>query len=279
MSSIDEKRVHGPNADPVALFVASETGLARVTAVGARIGEIELVDRDAVHDLALHDGRIAATTEEDVFLGIGADAEPTGFGAATAIGSDGTLLAAAPDGTVARRRDGKWTDVGIIEGPRAIDGDLVAAANGVYRCSDTDCQHVGLDAAADIAAAGTPHAATADGLYQLGNGWLQAVEGSFAMVSADRSTADPGALGRAHAATDGALYGHADGEWTTVDDVQKRVVDVAYTGTGGEIESGGVYGVTANGTLLSETDDGWRDHPLGLRSVRAIIAQPDRNSV
>ena len=278
MSSIDEKRVHGPNADPVALFVASETGLARVTAVGARIGEIELVDRDAVHDLALHDGRIAAATEEDVFLGIGADAEPTGFGAATAIGSDGTLLAAAPDGTVARRRDGEWTDVSTIEEPRAIDGDLVAAANGVYRCSDTDCQHVGLDAAADVAAAGTPHAATASGLYRLGNGWLQAVEGSFAMVSADRSTADPGALGRAHAATDGALYGHADGGWTTIDGVQKRVVDVTYTGTRAEA-AGGVYAVTAGGTLLSQSDGGWRGHPLGLRSVRAIVARLDRNSV
>ncbi|PSQ54790.1 hypothetical protein BRD12_01265 [Halobacteriales archaeon SW_12_67_38] len=98
------------------------------------------------------------------------------------------------------------------------------------------------------------------------------------MVSADRSTADPGALGRAHAATDGALYGHADGGWTTIDGVQKRVVDVTYTGTRAEA-AGGVYAVTAGGTLLSQSDGGWRDHPLGLRSVRAIVAPPDRNSV
>ncbi|WP_049902502.1 HVO_0234 family beta-propeller protein [Halococcus agarilyticus] len=277
MSSIDEKRVHGPNADPVALFVASETGLARVTAVGARIGEIELVDRDAARDLALCDGRLAAATDEDVFLGVGADAEPTGFGGATAIGFDGTLLAAASDGTVARRIDGEWTAVGSVEEPRAIDGDLVAAADGIYRCSDTDCQHVGLDAVRDVAAAGTPHAATADGLYRLGNGWLQAFEGSFSMVCADRSTAEPGALGRAHAATDGTLYRHADGEWTIVDGIEKRVVDVAYTGTGTEV--GGVYAVAADGTLLSKTDDAWRDHPLGLRGVEAIAARPDRNAV
>ena len=279
MSSIDEKRVHGPNADPVALFVASETGLARVTAVGTRIGEIELLDRDATRDLTLHDGRLAAATDEDVFLGIGTDAEPTGFGGATAVGSGGTLLAAAPDGTVARRDDGGWTDVGSVDDPHAIDGDLVAAADGVYRCSAGDCRPVGLDAARDVVGGGTPYAATADGLYRLGNGWLRAIDGSFSTVSGDRPATEPGALGRTHAATDETLYRHADGEWTTVDGVENRVVDVAYAETGGEIESGGVYGVTADGTLLSKADDAWRDHPLGLRGVEAVVARPDRNAV
>ncbi|EMA43856.1 HVO_0234 family beta-propeller protein [Halococcus saccharolyticus] len=277
MSSIDEKRVYGPDSEEVALFVASETGLARVAVVGARIGEIELVDRATAHDLAVHDGRIAVATDEDVVLGTDEDAESTGFGRAAAIGSDGTLLAAAPDGTVARRIDGEWTPVSTVTEPQAIDGELVAAADGVYRCSNTDCQHVGLDAASDVAAAGTPHATTADGLYRLGNGWLPVLDGMFSMMSTDRGTAEPGAIGRAHAATDETLYRHADGEWTTVDDVDREVVDVAYGGAESESE-GGVYAVTADGTLLSETDDGWRDHPLGLRGVRALVARPDRKS-
>lgn len=278
MSSIDEKRVYGPDSDETALFVASETGLARVAVVGARIGEIELLDRDATNDLAVHDDRLAAATDEDVFLGTGEDAEPTGFGRAAAIGSDGTLLAAAPDGTVARRIDGEWTTVGTVTEPQAIDGDLVAAADGVYRCTGTDCQHVGLDDANDVAATGTPHAATADGLYRLGNGWLPVLDGVFSMVSTDRWTAEPGAIGRAHAATDETLYRHADGEWTTVDDVDREVVDVAYGGKESGSE-GGVYAVTADGTLLSETDDGWRDHPLGVADVRALVARPDRKPV
>jgi hypothetical protein len=278
MSSIDEKRVYGPDSDGTALFVASETGLARVAVVGTRIGEIELLDRDATHDLALHDGRLAVATDEDVYLGTDTDAESTGFGETTAINSDGTLLAAAPDGTVARRTGGEWQNVGTVAEPRAIDGSLIAAADGVYRCSDTDCQHVGLDAASDVAAPGTPHAATAEGLYRLANGWLPVLDGSFTMVCTDRATTSPGAIGRAHAASAGTLYRHADGEWTTVDAVDREVVDVAY----GSAKSGsgsGVYAVTADGTLLSETDDGWRDHPLGLAGIQAIVARPDRKPV
>ncbi|EMA54927.1 HVO_0234 family beta-propeller protein [Halococcus salifodinae] len=278
MSSIDEKRVYGPDSDETALFVASETGLARVAVVGARIGEIELLDRDATNDLAVHDDRLAAATDEDVFLGTGEDAESTGFGRAAAVGSDGTLLAAAPDGTVARRIDGEWEIAGAVEEPHAIDGSLIAAADGVYRCTGTDCQHVGLDDANDVAAAGTPHAATTDGLYRLGNGWLPALDGTFSMVSTDRGTAELGAIGRAHAATAETLYRHTEGEWSAVDGVDRAVVDVAY-GRAKSASGGGVYAVTADGTLLSETDDGWRDHPLGLRGVRAVVARPDRKQV
>ena len=74
--------------------------------------------------------------------------------------------------------------------------------------------------------------------------------------------------GVAHAATDDAFYVFDD-EWTQVEGVERRVVDVAR----------GVYAVSADGTLLTATDDGWREHPLGTPGAHAVVARPDRKPV
>lgn len=271
MSSIDEKRVYGPNTGATALFVASETGLARVTVVGERFGEIELVNRRAAHDLAVSDGRLAVATDEDVRVTTAGTLDSTGFGPASAVGFvDETLLAAGPDGRVARRADGDWHTLGTVEGVRAIDGDLLATAEGVYRLSGEELRYAGLEDVNDVAVDGTPHAASATGLYQLGNGWMETIDGEFAVVSIDPE--DPGTVTRAHAATTDTLYEYADGEWVVVEGVGRAVADVAY--------AEGVHAVCTDGTLYSNVGEGWRDHPLGLHGVRAVVAvPPDRKPV
>ncbi|EMA36221.1 HVO_0234 family beta-propeller protein [Halococcus hamelinensis] len=258
MSTIDEKRVHAANTDPVALFVATDVGLVRVSVAGERVGEIGLLDRRSARDVATTGETIAVATDEDVL--VGEDLDETGFGPATAVGFSDDLFAAAPDGTVARRTDDEWLDCGQLEGIRAIDDDLIAAEDGVYRLADDELSYSGLDDVHDVTG-GTPRAATASGLYRLGNGWVNELDGGFEMVAG-------GPSGVAHAVTETAFYAF-DGEWTRVDGVGRRVVDVAR----------GVYAVSADGTLLTATDDGWREHPLGTPGAHAVVARPDRKPV
>jgi hypothetical protein len=257
MSSIDEKRIHGANTAPTALFVASDIGLTRVAVAGERVGEIELRDRRSARDCAF-DGTLAVATDEDVL--VGESLETTGFGPATAVGFDDGPVAAAPDGTVARRIDDEWHECGTVETVRAIDGDLLGTDGGVYRLTGSDLQYAGLDAVRDVATAGVPRAATATGLYRLGNGWLDDLDGDVTMVDSD--------VERAHAANMDGFYVH-DGEWTPVE-VEKSVAAVAY--------AGGVYAVAMDGTLLVETNEGWREHPLGVGEPRALVAA-DRKPV
>lgn len=257
MSSIDEKRVHGANTDPTAVFVASDIGLTRVAVAGERVGEIKLRDRRPARDLACN-GELAVATDEDVL--VGEALTESGFGPATAVGFDDGLVAAAPDGRVARRVDDEWHDMDTVGTVHAIDGDLLATDGGVYRLTDDGLTHAGLDAVRDVAVGGVPRAATATGLYRLGNGWMDDLDGDFTMVSADGE--------RAHAATPSEFYAHDD-EWRPVE-VRRSVAAVAYAGL--------VYAVAADGTLLIGTDDGWRDHPLGIGEPHALVAM-DRKPV
>lgn len=266
MSSIDEKRVYGADTDATALFVASNTGVARVAVAGERIGEVALVRNCRARDLAVSEDRLAIATDEDVLVTTGESFEPTEFGPAMAVGFDEGLLAASPRGVVARRVEGDWQELGTIEEVRAIDGNLVASVGGVYRLAD-ELEYAGLDDARDVTTAATPYVATGEGLYRLGNGWMEAFDGDFSMVNADGGQTD-----RAHAATAEGFYEHVGGEWTVIDGIEKPVVGVAY--------AGGVYAVCADGTLLVEADEGWREHPLGVGETRAIVAGPaDRKPV
>jgi hypothetical protein len=199
--------------------------------------------------------RLAVATDEDVLDGA---FEPLDFGPAAAVGFDGDdLLAASSDGTLARRdaSDAEWHDLGSVGAVRAIDGDLVATADGVYRAMDDDVRHVGLDDVRDVATAEAPLAATADGLYRLGNGWMREYEGDVRVVSADGE--------RVHAATPDGLLARRDDEWRAESlPAGSAVVDVAY--------GDGIYVVTADGTLLVTVGDGWRHRSIGLPDVAAI---------
>ncbi|MFC6941273.1 hypothetical protein ACFQE8_15090 [Salinirubellus sp. GCM10025818] len=265
--TLEEKRVYAATAGRTEAFVACGVGLARVAVSDALVGEFGLVRRGDARDVAAGAGSLVLAADGDVHVAAGAeDEEPsfeaTGFGPATAVEVDsegdqqGAGIVAAGGGRVARLDGGEWTTLCELDGVRAIDGDLIAAESGVHRLDGT---HVGLGSARDVASSGLPFAATDDGLYYLGNGWMDAHEGDFRVVASDGE--------RAHAATDGALYERvgAPDEWAAVDlPAGDRVVDVAHAET--------TYAVTDDGTFLAHdtAEEVWRDRTLGLADARSV---------
>ncbi len=280
MDSIEEKRVYGDRTGATEAYVASAVGVVRVSVAGDTVGEFGLYDRSPARDIATArgDGTVAVATDEDVRIHTNAaisDGEEqvveTGFGPAVAVGyHDGTLLAAGPDGRVGRRTGEGWETVAdaAIETVTAIDGDLIGTEAGVYRVHDDGLDHAGLTAVRDVSVAGVPLAATADGLYKLGNGWMEIRDGAFDVVAAD-PRADSGRLDRAHAVADGTVYAHdpATGEWQTNDAPPEHIVGIAYGET--------VYAVSQDGTFLAAIDgDGpgtWRSQPIGVTDVRGVV--------
>ncbi|OLZ42447.1 hypothetical protein A6E15_16410 [Natrinema saccharevitans] len=276
MHSIEEKRVYGDREGAITAYVASATGVVRVRVAGDTVGEFGLCERRPARDVATTDEAVAIATDEDVRVARLEDGEDTetfaetGFGPAVAVGADGgELFAAAPDGRIARRPAGteEWTD---LEGEgvaavRAIDGDLVGTDDGVYRVRDGGLDHAGLTDVRDVSAAGVPLAATAEGLYKLGNGWMPIREGPFDAVSADPRS-EPGRLARAYAIAGEEIYGYAgDDEWRAIEDASEPIVDVGYGET--------TYAVTEAGTFLAAGEDGWRPHPIGVREVTGLAVR------
>lgn len=297
MDSIEEKRVYGDRTGAHAAYVTSSMGVVRVRVADETVGEFGLCERCDARDVAATANRVAIATDEDVRVAVhrssddrasaadGSDGrngtdepafEKTGFGEAVAVGYDGpNLIAAAPDGTIGcRRADGdEWATLedGTIATVRAIDGDLIGTDSGVYRVHDGGLDHVGLTDVRDVSAAGVPLAATAEGLYKLGNGWMELASDAFTTVASDPRT-DPGQLLRAHAvADDGTIHAlTADGgEWTAHDGPAESVVAVGY--------GSAAYAVTDDGSFLAFEDatgdaDGfrWRSHVLGITGVTGL---------
>ncbi|ODR79470.1 hypothetical protein BG842_05570 [Haladaptatus sp. W1] len=252
MTTIDEKRVYSDREGTTTVFVATELGVARVEVSGDIIGEFSLAHRCAARDIAATDGPLAVATDEDV---LNAAFSPLEFGPAVAVGFDGDdLLAAGEDGRLARY-DGEWHELATLDAVRAIDGNLVATAEGVYRVSSEGVQHAGLTDVRDVSAAGVPLAATADGLYRLGNGWMDVLAGDFRVVSATD--------GDAYAATPDQVVSRAGDEWTDVSlPVDDPIADIAF--------GDGVYAATESGTVLATVGDGWRSRHLGLTGVTGL---------
>ncbi|MFD1646710.1 HVO_0234 family beta-propeller protein [Haloarchaeobius litoreus] len=289
--SLDEKRVYDGDERKATLYVASGVGCVAVDVVDERVGGFELAVRGTARDVAAGGGVVAVATDADVLVGrVGTDTEEThvggfeetGHGEAVAVsvvgaGADGpAVLAAGPDGDLSRlvlvgqtdAGDADWADCGSIDADiRALSGDLCAAADGVYRVG-TGLTHVGLDDARDVSAAGTPRAATAAGLYRLGNGWLDELAGEATVVASDggdTGTEDADAPERAHAVVRDAFVALAAGEWVAYpEQPDGTVVGVAYDRT--------TYLVTAEGRVLAAADDGWRGQSLGVPDVAGVVA-------
>ncbi|ELZ30411.1 hypothetical protein C474_11381 [Halogeometricum pallidum JCM 14848] len=285
MPTIDEKRVYTDNTGTETVFVATSAGVVAVSVSDDLVGGFGIAHRGEARDVAAGGVTLAVATDEDVFRadltaagGEAADAdggeaedadaldfEAVGFGPAAAVGFDGeSLVAGDDDGRVARfdgEGDGSdaWTDLGRVGAVRAVDGPLVAAADGVHRIEENGLSHVGLDDARDVAGS-EPLAATGTGLYRLGNGWMDVLEGEFDAVCARD--------GRAHAAGAGDLYARGDGgEWSL--EPVPVAEDVAAVAHG----SAATYAVTDAGTFLVRLPDAeWRHQILGLRGVAAAVA-------
>jgi hypothetical protein len=268
MSDMAEDRVYADRTGGDALFLASDAGVTRAAVANGRVGRFSLEHRCTPRDLAVGDGWLAVATDEDVLVrpaGDDADEEPTyratGFGPATAVGADGAdLLAATPDSEIARLLDaeGEFLPIADVDAPvRAIDGDLVAAGDGVYRVSADGLDHAGLDDARDVATATVPLAATGDGLFRLGNGWLREADGVATVVAARGE--------RALSVVDGDLR-ERDGETWATRSIPREPAALAI----GERP----YAVTADGEVLAAEPDapeGWRRRSLGLPGVVAAV--------
>jgi len=277
MGEMAEDRVYDERRGETVAYVATGQGVATVRVSSDRVGRFALAERCLARDIASIDGRVFVATDDTVLAGPD-PFEPVGFGASVAVGADGNgaVLVADPAGTVSRYRDGEWRSLGTVGEVRAIADGFVAAADGVFRVDGDALASVGLADARDVAVASAPLAATDDGLYRLGNGWLREREGEFGVVAAadDRAAANGGAPndGPAHAATAETLFAReASGEWAPVDlPTDERVADVAY----GECP----YVVTERGTFLIDADPertpdgagGWRSRALGLPDVTAL---------
>ncbi|GGM58262.1 hypothetical protein J2752_001100 [Halarchaeum rubridurum] len=280
--SLDEKRVYAEQTGTETLLVGTDRGLAAVAVSGDQIGEFALCTTTEVRDVAVSGTTAAVADREDVrTTDAGRDAvtgdpafSETGFGDAVAVSyADGALLAAGPKGRVAARENDAWAERGTAPEARRADGALLATVDGVYRVTDADVAHAGLDDTRDVAAGSTrrrargtangegrpastgPWAATADGVYRLGNGWLAERDG--------RATAVAARADHAAAVVEDTLYEHDGDGWRERDCPLTDLADVAYG-------AGALYAVDSSGTVAVDAGHGWRTRTIGLPGVAAI---------
>jgi len=282
MQTLTEKRVFGNKFGTTQLFVATDAGLVGVTVSADQIGEFGLANRGTVNGVTVDDRGVLIGTNSDVLYSAPPDSESPqraqsrtfepvttdSFGRAVAVGFGPAGPVAADESGVVAGVDEwpggtDWITVGDTAGVRAVDGELLAAADGVYRLTEAGLTQSGLDDVRDVAAHGTPLASTAEGLFALGNGWLSVREGAFRRVASDGH-------GHAHAVGPDGLVrcetGHSviDGDWVDAAlPVDSPVVDIAYGG-------GIVAAITDNGTLCVDAGDGWRHQLLGVRGVNEL---------
>jgi len=296
MGEMDEKRVYDDRRRVTVAYLATGQGVATVRVASDRVGQFGLAHRCVARDVASTGDRVYVATPEGVLAAtVAADSAdpgdgPTdpgsfdslGFDDAVAVAAGDTVVAADSDGTVARYRDGEWHTLGTVGDVRALSGEFVAAADGVYRFlgdgrgggegseNGDSLRNVGLDDVRDVAGRGVPLAATGDGLYRLGNGWLCEHEGPFEVVATEHRGGGPDTE-RAHAATAETLYAHEDGEWAAVDlPTDGAVADVAYGECVYAVTDGGTFLVEASPERTADGTGGWRHRSLGLPDVAGL---------
>jgi hypothetical protein len=260
--ALSEKRMYGARREATRAYVAAEMGVAYVEASDDQIGRFGMAIKRNATDIAGAEGQLAVGTDEDVLVGVEGEFEPAGFGPATAVGVGDGILAASPDGRIARLHDGTWQTVGTVEGVRALAGNWIAADSGVHQITPDGLSHEGLDDVRAVTRNGR-YAATSDGLFVGPDEWTQVHRGDASQVTAEVDTGDQ--TPRAHAVCDGELLEHQSGGWADAAAPTDGIVDVAY--------DEGTFCVTAAGEILldpvtaKDGEPAWRSRGLGLRGV------------
>ena len=330
--SIEEKRVYAGSAGRTDAYVATGTGVVRVSLSADKVGAFDMVAREPARDVAVRPGsdagtldlaavatenglRVAVADDDPEFVPLdetpeavedGGDATTDSPAVAVGVHEDAFLVARADGGIdrvalAERIGDGSPPSatairIGEVPNPRAIDGPLVAAADGVHRVANADTGPgdpglvpVGLDDARDVAGTGVPLAATADGLYWLGNGWMAAREATASAVAADGDGHAMAVVAGDLLVRDGTTRGAGSGNtpddkegsgstvasgeptqgwgsdaWATATlPVDERPVALGY-GPGISVV------VTEAGTLCVDAGDGWRHQVVGVRDVGGV---------
>lgn len=260
MSSLEEKRVFEGGGTEVECLIASETGLVQAPVSGNRIGGFGMALRADVRDVAADAERVLVATGEGIRFGDTASTlTSTGLDPGMAVGlEEGGWLAAVVDGRVVRVSDGEASNLGQLDGVTSIDPPLIGAAAGVHKVPGLE--NVGLDRVDDVVATAVPRAATGDGLFRLGNGWIVDREGRATAVAGHHS-------GRAAAILDGTLHQFLEDDWeATPLPGDSPAVDVAL--------GPATYVVTDEGTLCVNAGDGWRTRALGVTAPRRLTVRP-----
>jgi len=263
MGEMADDRIYADRRGKTRVLVGSDLGVTLVETSDDRVGRFRLVRRGQVDAIAAGDGRAVIGTDEAVHLAADGDIETfeaLGFGPAVAVGTDGPV-AAAPDGTVARHEAGEWRTLGTVEDPAAIDGEWIAAGDGLYRIGEDSLERRGPPAR-DVADGSVPIAATDDGIVRYADGeWTIERRGTFHAV-ASRGP-------EAHAVGETGLSEHRDGEWVERPvPTDERIVALGY--------GQGPIAITAAGTILVDPPaakdgaTGWRSRSLGLASVTGL---------
>lgn len=258
----DEDRAlfeHGGVATTV--VVATETGVVTVDVAGDRVGGFGLAHRCRARDVTADGDRLVVATAADVLTGSPDALTETGFGPATTVGTNGSVVAAGEDGRIATDADGEWRRLGTLSTIHDIQDGFLAAADGIHRV-EPGLPHVGLDDANTVTGYPVPRAGTDTGLYRLGNGWIAEHDGVTTVLASDQGRDD------CHAVIDGRLHQYVDDGWHPITHpATGSIVDLAY----GEA----VYAVTIDGTLLVGDGSEWRTHPLGVQGVGGLTTWPE----
>jgi hypothetical protein len=252
MGDLAADRVYDERTDDETVYIAGGIGVTAAAVSNGRIGRFQLAHRCVAEDVATTaDGRpVVATADETL---VGTDFAASGFGPAVTVGADGeTALAADETGRLARFEDG-WNTTGRVDAAvHGLDGDLVAASDGVHRADGT---HIGLDDAYDVAATG-PFVATERGIFRRVEGWRRDCEAPTHRVTSDGRQA-------LAVTADGRVLTGSDGEWRALGlEAGSPFVDVAC----GE----SAYALTEDGRLFVGHSGDWRSRSLGLSAATAL---------
>lgn len=259
MGDLAEDRVYSGGGDETVLLLACDKGLVRVAVSGDRVGEFGLVTRADARDVAADGDRIVLGTADSLLVGPDASRlRDTGRGPTEAVGIDenGWVMGGS-DGGVHREPGTGTRYLGQLSNIQAIEPPLIASSDGVFLLEGLS--HAGLGHVRDVAATPVPRAATASGLYRLGNGWIEEKAG-------DATTVVSGGTTEGAAVINETFHRFGDDGWTP----RSLPTDAAIADV---LLGPAIYVITDDGTLLVDAGSGWRSRALGIPDVRGMALQ------